>query len=93
MISGYLRIIYKLFTYKSQKHRERERDIETHKDTQRERERERERDMCVCVCLHTEWNDKIVVLKKTTLQLLLKHLLKKSIQVTWLCSRADIYSM
>ena len=32
--------------------------------------------------LHTGWNDKIVVLKKTTLQLYFKTLLKKSIQVT-----------
>ena len=41
----------------------------------------------------TGWNDKIVVLKKTTLQLYFKTFIEKSIQVTWLCSRADIYSM
>ena len=48
--------------------------------------------MCVCVCVYilihvyicinTGWNDRIVVLKKTTLQLYLKLLLKKSSQVT-----------
>ena len=40
--------------------------------------------------IYTGWIDKIVVLKKTTLQLYFKTLLKKSIQVTWLCSRTDI---
>ena len=48
------------------------------------------------LCRHfpnTRWNDKIAVLKKTTLQLYFKTFLKKSIQVTWLYSRADIYSM
>ena len=53
--------------------------------------------VCVCVCIYiymyTGWNDKSVVLKKTTLQIHFKTFLKKSIQVTWLCSRADIYSM
>ena len=42
----------------------------------------------------TEWNDKIVVLKKTPLQLCFKTFIeKKTIQVTWFFSRADIYSM
>ena len=41
----------------------------------------------------TGWNDKIVILKKTTLQLYFKTFIKKSIQATWLCSRADIYLM
>ena len=49
----------------------------------------------IYVCLHnvhiTGWNDKMVVLEKTTLQLYFKPLLKKSIQVTWLCSRAYNY--
>ena len=39
------------------------------------------------------WNNKSVVLKKTTQQLYFKTFIEKSIQVTWLCSRADIYSM
>ena len=44
--------------------------------------------------IYTMGNDKIVVLKKTTQQLYFKTSIeKKSIQVTWLCSRADIYSM
>ena len=44
--------------------------------------------------VNTGWNDKIVVLKKTTLQLYFKTFIeKKSIQLTLLCSRADIYSM
>ena len=43
---------------------------------------------------NTGWNDKIFALKKTTLQLYFKTFIeKKSSQVTWLCSRADIYSM
>ena len=41
----------------------------------------------------TGWNDEIVVLKKTTLQLYFKTFIEKSSQVTWLCSSADIYSM
>ena len=41
----------------------------------------------------TGWNDKIVVLKKTTLQLYFKTFIEKSIQLTWLCSKANIYSM
>ena len=43
------------------------------------------------VYIYTGWNDKIVVLKKTTLQLYFKTFIEKSIQVTWLCSKADIY--
>ena len=39
------------------------------------------------------WNGKIVVLKKQHYSFILKLLLRKSIQVTWLCSRAEIYSM
>ena len=33
--------------------------------------------MCVCVCVYTRWNDKIVVLKKTTLQLYFKTFIEK----------------
>ena len=48
----------------------------------------------IYIYIYTGWNDKIVFLKKTTLQLYFKTFIeKKSIQVTWLCSRADIYSM
>ena len=47
--------------------------------------------ICIYVCVYTGWNNKIVVLKKTTLQLYLKTFIEKSIQLTWLCSRADIY--
>ena len=43
---------------------------------------------------YTGWNDKFVVLKKQQdYSFILKLLLKKSIQATWLCSRTDIYSM
>ena len=38
-------------------------------------------------------NDKIVVLKKTRLQLYFKTFIEKINSGTWLCSRADIYSM
>ena len=45
------------------------------------------------ISINTGWNDKIVILKKQPYSFILKLLLKKSIQVTRLCSRADIYSM
>ena len=47
-----------------------------------------------CGVKHTGWNDKIVVPKENKhYSFILKLFLKKSIQVTWLLSRADIYSM
>ena len=42
---------------------------------------------------YTGWNDTIVVQKKKHDSFILKLLLKKSIQLTWLWGRADIYSI
>ena len=41
----------------------------------------------------TGWNDKIVVLKKTTLQLYFKTFIQKINSANLICSRADIYRL